>query len=179
MEHRQLENFEILVNSIINDFIVIYERMRKKNEHIYGTALVLDSDGLTAYMSISTIESLNNIHQGKKWIPYEWAIGNDDGDVKNGINEFIEKHLDYYDEYIAPKFKSGTYDYSKDFEENLEKFTLGMKRAKEKLTSTLGDDLSQIVFLLCIPGDDALIVQSASEINSPSNNLNDLLDFYK
>lgn len=178
MKEWQLVNFDLLVDCISNDFTKLYERTMKEHENIYGVALILDDDALTAYMSVSTTESLTNIHKGSKWLPYEWAIGNDDGDVEKGMGYFIDKHIDYYDEFIAPKFEAGDYDYSDDLNDNLEMFNKCMKSAKERLVAKLGEQIKDIIFLLCIPGEDELIIESAKMINSNSDNLKELIIFY-
>ncbi|NHB59587.1 DUF4303 domain-containing protein [Acinetobacter sp. 194] len=130
MKEWQKIHFNLLIECIINDFNELYKRTLKEHQEIYGVALILDDDALTAYMSVSTFESLNNIHKDEKWLPYEWAIGNDDDDVEKGMGVFVEKHIEYYDKYIAPKFEKGDYEYSGDRDDNLEMFTDGMKRVK-------------------------------------------------
>lgn len=175
MSDWQNRNFNLLVECIVNEFIEIHKRMLNSREEIYGVALILDSDALTVYMSVSTNESLEKDHENIKWVPYEWSIGNDENDVSMGLNFFIEKHIEYYDQNIVPKFSSGNYDYTYDFNENIEMFILGMKCAKKELKSLYGNNIEQIVFLICIPGDDELLIRSAQLINLESENLQSFL----
>ena len=139
MKEWQKQNFDLLVECIKNEFNVLYKRLTKKGKTVYAVTIITDYDGLTAYFMASTLESLKKKHKDSKWVPYCWMIRNDDGDVKLGLNEFVDKHLDYYDEYIVPRFADGNYDYSHDFNDNIEMFTLAMKAAKAKLHEQWGE----------------------------------------
>lgn len=178
MQDWQKHNFDLLVESIVNEFTVLYTYLTKKEKTVYGITIVTDSDGLTAYMMASTLESLKKKQKGLKWVPYGWMIGNDDGDVKQGLNEFADKHIDYYDDHIAPRFADGNYDYINDFNDNIAMFMLGMKSAKEKLITQFGAHIEDIIFLVSISGEDDITVESAKKINKESKNLKKLLKFY-
>ena len=178
MQDWQKQNFDLLVESIVNEFIVLYTYLTKKGKTVYGVTIVTDYDGLTAYMMASTLESLKKKHKGSKWVPYGWMIGNDDGDVELGLNKFVKKHIEYYDDHIVPRFADGNYDYSNDFNDNIEMFMLGMKSAKEKLVAQFGAHIEAVIFLVSISGEDDITVESAKTINSESKNLRKLLKFY-
>lgn len=178
MKEWQNKNFDLLVECITNEFNVLYKRLTKKGKTVYAVTLITDDDGLTAYFMASTLESLKKKHKGLKWVPYAWMYGNDDGDAKPGLNEFVDEHLEYYDEYIVPKFADENYDYSQDFQDNIEMFMLAMKAAKEKLVEQWGEIMTEIIFLVSISGEDELTLTSAKKINKKSKNLNKLLKFF-
>ncbi|MDM1298330.1 DUF4303 domain-containing protein [Empedobacter falsenii] len=178
MKEWQKQNFDLLVECIKNEFNVLYKRLTKKGKTVYAVTIITDYDGLTAYFMASTLESLKKKHKDSKWVPYCWMIRNDDGDVKLGLNEFVDKHLDYYDEYIVPRFADGNYDYSHDFNDNIEMFTLAMKAAKAKLHEQWGEIMTEIIFLVSISGEDDMTLTSAKKINGASKNLSKLIKFF-
>jgi hypothetical protein len=180
MKEWQKIHFNLLVDSIIDEYHTINSAMKLKNKHIYGVALITDSDGLTAYFCASTLESLHKKHKGLKWVPYGWQITNkEDAVKKNSLPYFAKKHIDYYNEFIVPRFSNSDYDYSSDFLDNIEMFTLAMKVAKQRLITDCGEEINNIIFLVSISGDDELTVNSAEIINSDSIMYRDFLEFYK
>lgn len=178
MQEWQNKNFEFLVQSIVNEFNVLYTRLTKKGKTVYAVSIITDYDGLTAYFMASTKESLKRKHKGLKWVPYQWIFGNDDGDVEDGLDEFVDKHLEYYDHHIVPRFASGDYDYSPDFNDNIAMFTQAMKAAKQKLQQQWGEIMTEIIFLVSISGEDQMTLTSAKNINEASKNLKKLLKYF-
>lgn len=176
LEHWHEENLSTLINSIINDFNALYHLLTKKKQNIYGFALVLDDDCITAYSAVSTKESLKKLHENKEWDAPEWCWCLSDGDVKEGLHHFVELLLNHYRNNIAPLFKQG-FEYAPERQKNLQLFTEAMHLAKKELAKKYGDEVEDMVFYLSIPGEPIVEKGSALAINMKNNKkLKELLD---
>lgn len=120
----------------------------------------MDSDCITAYSAVSTIESLEKLHKNK---------------VKNGLNDFIPHMLEHYRNDIVSLFKQG-FDYKPERQKNIQLFTDAMYKAKQKMIIKYGNEVEEMVFYLSIPGDQSIEKNSALTINHTGNEwVNELL----
>ncbi|MCA5005235.1 DUF4303 domain-containing protein [Sphingobacterium bovistauri] len=170
------ENVLTLKTAIINDFEFLFHYMQKKKQHIYGFALILDDDVLTAYSVVSTTESLKKIHKNREWNAEEWCLGIEEEDVAFGLNKFTDILINYYDESIAPLFQKG-FDYEPIRQKSLQLYTIAMQLAKEEIIQKYGDEIQEIAFFLTIPGEPEITKNSAIAINQPaSQKVNELIE---
>lgn len=156
-----------LKTCMIHDFENVYKYLKKKKETMYAFAYLLDDDCLVPYSVASTFESLNKFHKDKEWEASEWGYGTDD-DVKDGINSFIHRFIDHYDEHIAPLFQKG-FDYEPIRNINLQMFTDSMRLAKIDLVNKYGSEIEEMAFYLTIPGEPLIEKNSALSINEAGN----------
>ncbi|ELY2518285.1 DUF4303 domain-containing protein, partial [Cronobacter sakazakii] len=87
MENWHSMQLDKLNKLIQEEFLGLYKKYNKEN-NIYGVVLVLDDDGLSSYMAISTKESLEKIHKGIEWEGYSWVLGFFDDNDDVGVRSF-------------------------------------------------------------------------------------------
>ncbi|EOW6745127.1 DUF4303 domain-containing protein [Cronobacter dublinensis] len=161
---------------IQQEFSALHEKYQ--DDGIYAVVLVLDDDALSSYMAISTKESLEKIHKGIEWEGYSWVLGFFDDNDDVGVRSFTTIMMEHYNESILPLLPEG-YDFDEERERNINLYISAMKKAKEQLCDTIGNDVNNIVFYITIPGEPEIDHASAIEINEPSENLNWFLETYK
>ncbi|EOL8972442.1 TPA: DUF4303 domain-containing protein [Cronobacter dublinensis] len=171
-------NYQQKVLNILiqQEFSALYEKYQ--DDEVYAVVLVLDDDALSSYMAISTKESLEKIHKGIEWEGYSWVLGFFDDNDDVGVRSFTTIMMEHYNESILPLLPEG-YDFDKERERNINLYISAMKKAKEQLCDTIGNDVNNIVFYITIPGEPEIDHASAIEINEPSENLNWFLETYK
>ncbi|QES93926.1 DUF4303 domain-containing protein [Empedobacter brevis] len=175
LEDWHQQHLEKLIKALINDFEYIYQLMQKKKQHIYAFALILDSDCITAYSAVSTIESLKKLHKNKDWDAAEWCWTVDESKVKKGLNNFTPYLLEHYRNDITPLFKQ-EFDYEPERQKNIQLFTNAMNETKQKMVEKYGNEIEEMVFYLSIPGDPDIEKSSALAINHTGNaKVNELL----
>ncbi|MBB1140740.1 DUF4303 domain-containing protein [Myroides sp. WP-1] len=166
-----------LKTAIINEFEYLYHFLQKKKQQVYGFALILDSDCLTAYAAVSTQQSLKKLHKNCEWIAEEWCYVSDEEDVVYGLSNFADTLIDFYDAQIVPLFQKG-FDYEPIQQKNLALFTEAMKEAKSALVDKYGGEVEAMAFFLTIPGEPKVTHNSALAINNPNTKkVKELLEF--
>ncbi|WP_353171842.1 DUF4303 domain-containing protein [Acinetobacter rudis] len=170
------KHLDLLSAVIVNEFLFWYEKIKNKNDSIYAVALILDEDALTAYLAVSTWESLNDKHEGNKWEPSEWLYTVDDGDVFNDLNSFVKLMIKHYDEDVIPLYEKG-FDYNEERQRNLWMYTEVLKEAKLIIIKKFGSIIDEIVFYLSILGDHSIEIESSKSINKKSEILTDLVNY--
>lgn len=161
---------------IQQEFSALHEKYQ--DDEIYAVVLVLDDDAISSYMAISTKESLEKIHKEIEWEGYSWVLGFFDDNDDVGVRSFTTIMMEHYNESILPLLPEG-YDFDEERERNINLYISAMKKAKEQLCDTIGNDVNNIVFYITIPGEPEIDHASAIEINEPSENLNWFLETYK
>ncbi|EOY5384333.1 DUF4303 domain-containing protein [Cronobacter dublinensis] len=167
---------KILNLLIQQEFSALHEKYQ--DDEIYAVVLVLDDDALSSYMAISTKESLEKIHKGIEWEGYSWVLGFFDDNDDVGVRSFTTIMMEHYNESILPLLPEG-YNFDEERERNINLYISAMKKAKEQLCDTIGNDVNNIVFYITIPGEPEIDHASAIEINERSENLNWFLETYK
>ncbi|MDQ9011141.1 DUF4303 domain-containing protein [Acinetobacter gerneri] len=176
MDSWHKKHVDVLSEAIVNEFSYLFEKINNKKDSIYAAALILDDDILTAYLAVSTKESLDNKHKGYKWDPSEWIITVDDNIISNDLNSFIRLMIKHYDEEIVPLYQNG-FNYEAEKLNNLWLYTSALMKAKNILITTFGETINSIVFYLSIPGQPEIEINSAKEINDQSNELTELIKY--
>lgn len=171
--HKEILND--LSEAIISEFNLLFQKFEAKQDNIYAVALVLDDDALTAYMTVSSLKSLEDKHKDSKWEPSEWVYTLNDGELENGIDSFVSKMLQHYNDEIVPKFQNG-FDYTVEREKNLKLYVEGMFEAKKWLVEN-NNKIKNILFYLTIPGEPEVEMDSALKINGDSKILLELIDY--
>jgi len=156
-----------LKTAIINEFDYLYHFLQKKKQQLYGFALILDADCLTAYAAVSTQQSLKKLHKNCEWVAEEWCYVSDEEEIVYGLSTFIDTLIDFYDAQIVPLFQEG-FDYEPIQQKNLTLFTKAMKEAKGELVNKYGSEVEAMAFFLTIPGEPEVTYNSALAINDPN-----------
>lgn len=170
----QLDNLSKLIQE---EFFGLYKKYNK-GDVIYGVVLVLDDDGLTSYMAISTKKSNEKMHKGIEWEGYSWVQGFFDDNDDVGVRSFTPVMMDHYYEDIQPLLSKG-YDFDEERRRNINLYISATKKAKQQSCNSVGSDVNSMVFYITIPGEPEIDRDSAIEINEPSDNLNWFLESYK
>lgn len=165
-----------LKTAIINEFDYLYHFLQKKKQQLYGFALILDADCLTAYAAVSTEQSLKKLHKNCEWDAEEWCYVSDEEEIVYGLSTFIDTLIDFYDAQIVPLFQEG-FDYEPIQQKNVALFTKAMKEAKGELVNKYGSEVEAMAFYLTIPGEPKVTYNSALAINNPNTQkVKELLD---
>lgn len=177
MKEWQQNNLELLMECIINEITYLFHYLKEKEDEIYAVSLILDSDALTAYLAVSTYESLKNKHKKKKWNSEEWLFTITDHTIEPNLDTFTKVMVTRYREDLVPQFKNG-FKYADEKKSNVEMYTEGLKQAKSELAKNLDMSFDGMVFFINIPGEPKVIKKSAKIINKDSELLKDLLKAY-
>lgn len=147
------------------------ELARLYSEHkIYGCALCIDSDFLTSYLVFSSEETITNVNQ--KWDADEWVLGVENEELIQGLNDFSDKMIQYFNDDIIPNIKNIDEDAEK--KNNYDIYHDGFKLAIIDIKNRYVE-YEDLVFFINANDDKNIALSTAKEFSLDTNILKDFL----
>lgn len=172
LQFSQSEYLADLRTALLHEFDALYHKYNQQK--IYAFALVLDELLLAQYSTVSTQKSLLNEAENRfqylaeedKWNVNQWRYR---AETQQGITLFTRKMAEYFQKTRLNSTQSNSKD--RFNHDALSFYIEGMQDIKDQILDRYSLAADQMTFLVHLPTDPQIAINSLQRLNPPSSNV--------